>query len=210
MTLSATNAVQMLPKIRRDTGSADLEKLLRAIKEGDFLPDTITATAAEINTALDGNTATAAEITRAADASARVVTSTATALSLTVTEHAERIVLVQTDSTVANTFTLPAAAGTGEKFTIINDITQTQGSVVVAANGTDVINGVAFMVDSTGADTASAFFTTATSDKVTFNITTTGGLGGDKVVAIDVAANTWTVEVFGNGSGTLATPFSAS
>lgn len=197
MTLSATDAVQMLPRIGSKTGSDDLERLLRAIKEGDFLPDTYTATAPEIN--------------RVADISARVVTSTATALSLTVTEHAERIVLVQTDSTVANTFTLPVAAGTGAKFTIINDITQTQGSVVVAANGTsDVINGVAFMVDSTGADTASAFFTSATSDKVTFNITTTGGLGGDRVEAIDVAANTWSVTVFGNGSGTLATPFSAT
>lgn len=159
---------------------------------------------------LIGTTATGAELTRVADISARIVTSTATALSLTVTEHAERIVLIQTNSTVANTFTLPVAAGTGAKFTIVNDIVQTQGSVVVAANGTDIISGVAVMVDSTGADTSTAFYTTATSDKVTFNITTTGGLGGDKVVAYDVAANTWMVEVFGNGSGTMATPFSAT
>ena len=80
----------------------------------------------------------------------------------------------------------------------------------MAANGTaDVLSGVAFMFGSTE-EAAEAFHTTATSDKVTFNRTTTGGLGGDKVVAIDTAANTWTVEVFGNGSGAIATPFSAS
>lgn len=53
MTLSATDAVQMLPRIGSKTGSDDLERLLRAMKEGDFLPDPITATAAEINAAAD-------------------------------------------------------------------------------------------------------------------------------------------------------------
>lgn len=151
------------------------------------------------------------ELVRIVDVSSRIVTTTATALSLTVTAHSERIVLVNTNSTVANTVTLPLATGTGAKFTVINNITQTQGSVVVAANGTtNVISGVAFAVDSTGADTATAFYTTATSDRVTFNITTTGGLGGDTVEAYDVAANTWLVRVFFRGSGTLATPFSAT
>lgn len=154
--------------------------------------------------------ATAAELNRVADASARVVTTTATALSLTVTQHAERVLIVNTNSTVANTFTLPAAAGTGEKFTVVNGLVQTQGTVVIAANGTDVMTGKALGVDSTGADTATMFVTSATSDKVTFNLTTTGGLGYDTVEAVDIAANTWLVNVTFNGSGTLATPFSAT
>lgn len=188
---------------------------LRLLKNAVISVETSAGTFANLTPSelakLDGLTSTTAEIDRAADISARIVTTTATALSLTVTEHAERIVLVNTNSTVANTVTLPTAAGTGAKFTVINNITQTQGSVVVAANGTtDVISGVAFAVDSTGADTASAFYTTATSDKVTFNITTTGGLGGDTVEAYDIAANTWLVRVFFRGSGTLATPFSAT
>jgi len=153
--------------------------------------------------------ATADELNRSNDASSRIVTSTATALSLTVTQHGERVLLVNTNSTVANTFTLPAATGSGVKFTVINNIAQTQGSVVVAANGTDVIKGLAVVAGSTVAD-AQAFLTSATSDKVTFNRTTTGGLGQDSVECWDSAANTWNVRVIANGSGTLATPFSAT
>lgn len=151
--------------------------------------------------------ATAAEINRVCDASARVITTTATSLGLTVTEHAERIVLINTNSTVANTFTLPVATGSGAKFTLINNIVQTQGSVVIAANGTDVIAGTCWAFDSTAAADAMSFRTSGTSDKITLNITTTGGLGGDKVEAVDIAANTWFVDVSINGSGSLATPF---
>ena len=103
---------------RAGNGSlSDLRKAMKAMADGDdvYVGGTqITATGAELNI-LDGVTATAAEINRAVDISARIVTTTATALSLTVTEHAERIVLVNTNSTVANTITLPAAAGTGAK-----------------------------------------------------------------------------------------------
>lgn len=153
-------------------------------------------------------TATAAELNRSTDTSARIVTTTATALSLTVTEHGERVLLINTNSTAANTFTLPTAAGTGVKMTVINNITQTQGSVVVAANGTtDTIVGSA-MVFGTTEEAAAGFVTSATSDKITFNITTTGGLGGDMIELWDSAANTWNVRVTAMGSGTLATPFS--
>jgi len=154
--------------------------------------------------------ATAAEIDRAADISTRVVTTTATVLALTVTEHAERIVLVNSNSTVANTLTLPVGAGTGAKITIVNNIAQTQGTVVVAANGTDVISGNAYNFGTTE-ETAQAFRTSATSDKISLNLTTTGGgVGGDTIVATDVAANTWSVDVHVMGSGALATPFSAT
>lgn len=172
--------------------------------------DGLTATAAEINNVADGNTATAAEMTRSCDISARIVTTTATALSLTVTQHAERVVLVNTNSTVANTFTLPLATGTGAKITLINNIAQTQGTVVIAANGTtNTLSGVAYVYGTTAAG-AEAFVTSATSDKITLNLTTTGGLGGDIVEAYDSASGVWTVQVKCVGSGTLATPFSAT
>lgn len=139
-----------------------------------------------------------------------VVNTTSTALSLTATEHAGRIVTISSNSTVANTFTLPVATGSGEKYTLVNILVQTQGTIVVAANGTDIIKGKAVALDSTAAADAMVFVTSATSDKITFNLTTTGGLGYDKVEAIDIAANTWLVDVAFNGSGTLATPFSAT
>lgn len=154
--------------------------------------------------------ATALEINRVCDASARIVTSTATALSLTLTEHGERIVVVNTNSTVANTFTLPVAAGTGAKFTLLNNVVQTQGTVVFAANGTDVMQGFCTIIDSTGGGGTKTFATSATSDKMSMNLTTTGGLGGDILEAWDISANTWLVMSTFQGSGTLATPFSAT
>lgn len=192
------------------------KKLL--LKKGAVLTTTSTAgvetdvTAEDLAAAaaLSGLTATVDELNRTSDISTRVVTTTATALSLTVTQHAERVVLVNSNSTVANTFTLPVATGSGAKFTIINNIAQTQGTVVVAASGTlDTLKGVAIIGDTT-AETAGAFLTSATSDKLSLNLTTTGGLGGDQVELLDGAANVWTVRATLTGSGTLATPFSAT
>lgn len=158
-----------------------------------------------------GYTATIAEVNRAADASARIVTTTATVLALTITEHAERIVIVNTNSTVANAINLPAATGSGAKFTVWNGITQTQGSIVIAANGTDVFKGFALAFDSSAVAThQSHFVATATDDKVTWNLTTTGGLSQDTFEAIDEAANTWRVKVIGRCVGAPATPFSAT
>lgn len=159
---------------------------------------------------LAGLTATTAELNRATDISARVVTTTATALSLTVTEHAERVILINTNSTVANTFTLPVATGSGAKFTLIVNTPQTQGTIVVAASGTlDTLTGVARIVDTT-AETAGAFLTSATSDKITLNATTKGGLGGDKIELLDGKANQWSIQADLSGSGTLETGFSAT
>lgn len=190
-------------------------KLKQTTDGGAEIVNSITGNSALAFDSSDGVTlasgATSAEINRVADLSARVVTTTATALSLTVTQHADRLVLINTNSTVANTFTLPVATGSGAKMTLINNIAQTQGSIVIAANGTtDTLKGVAFIAGSTVAD-AEAFVTSATSDKVTWNRTTTGGIGpGDSFEAFDTAANVWSVRVFAVGSGTLATPFAAT
>lgn len=153
--------------------------------------------------------ATADEVNRSLDASARIVTTSATSLSLSVATHGERVLLVNTNSTVANTFTLPVATGSGVKFTVINNIAQTQGSVVVAANGSDVIKGLAVVASSTE-EAAAAFLTSATSDKITLNAGTSGGLGYDMIECWDSGANTWNVKVTANGSGTLDSPFSAT
>lgn len=153
-----------------------------------------------------GITATAAMIDRNTNAAARVVTTTATTLALTITQHGERLLLINTNSTVANTFTLPAATGSGTHYKLVNGIAQTQGSVVV--NTTSVFAGRVAALDSTASADASVFKTSATSNTITMNRTTTGGIGYDSVDAWDVASGTYYVEVVTNGSGTLATPFS--
>lgn len=155
-------------------------------------------------------TATAAELNRSTDISARIVTTTATSLNLTLTEHAERLVVINTNSTVANTFTLPLATGSGAKMTLVNNIAQTQGSIVIAANGTtNTLKGMAYIVSSTE-EAAICAFTTATDDKLTMNRTTTGGLGGDIVEAWDIETGVWHVQARLNGNGSVATPFAAT
>jgi hypothetical protein len=60
------------------------------------------------------------------------------------------------------------------------------------------------------ADTAVLFETAATSDTITLNGTTTGGIKGDRVEIEDIATNLYYVRVVGSATGTEATPFSAT
>ena len=108
------------------------------------------------------------------------------------------------------TLTLPAAAGLGDTFTIVIGTTVTSNSVVVkVANASDTMRGVA-VVAQDSADTVVAFEAGATADTITMNGSTTGGLLGDRIILIDVAANLWSVNVIMAGTGTEATPFSAT
>lgn len=168
----------------------------------------VTASAAELNNAADGMTATAAEVTRVADLSARIVDLAATALSVTLTEHGDRIVTLS-HTGAASTATLPAATGTGMKVTFIVAAVNTDNHVIAAA-GSDTLEGVAWMANDTD-NTVSAFESTATDDKITLNGTTTGGAAiGDKVELVDYASGKWCVHALLTGTGTEATPLSSS
>lgn len=145
----------------------------------------------------------------AATLSERVVTLTAGNQSLTPQDHADRLLVINSELTnAAQTKTLPKSTGSGDKYTIVNNKVLTQ-SLVVAALGADVLSGTAFLLSETTTNT-DVFQTTATSDKYTFDVTTTGGLRGDRVQLVDFAAGTWLVYIEGNGSGTLATGFAAT
>lgn len=160
----------------------------------------------------DGTTTTVTtnELSKSA-AGSRLVSTSATALSLTQTEHADRVLLVNTNSTVANTFTMPEATGSGNVYVIENNIAQTQGSIVIAALTTDVLDGRVWAVDTTAvSDDTASFATSATSDKISLNLTTTGGLRYDRIELTDVADATWRVSGITYGSGNLVTPFSAT
>lgn len=143
------------------------------------------------------------------NASGRIVTTTSTGLALTSALHAERKVLINTNSSGTSTFTLPVATGSGSRYHLVNNLQQTQGTIVITGATGDTITGKAVMLDSTAAADAMVFMSTATSIKSTWNRTTQGGLGYDEFVAEDIAANTWLVTVTCNGSGSLITPLSA-
>ena len=137
-----------------------------------------------------------------------VITTSGATLTCTAAKHGGRTVVL--NSTHTQTITLPAASGTGQKYRFAVSVVGTDGSKVIqAANATDVMQGVC-IVNSTATDQASSFLTSATSDTVTLNNTTTGGIVGTIVELEDIASGTFNVRVYAAASGTVATPFSAA
>ena len=103
--------------------------------------------------------------------------------------------------------TLPAATGSGNTYNFIGAIDAT-GDQKIQVTGDDTMAGVAYLGnDSAG---ASCFYTAATSDTITLDGSTKGGLKGWRVTCTDMAADTWAVMVMSEASGTEATPFSAA
>lgn len=136
-------------------------------------------------------------------------TTSPTTVNLNPQEHAGRLVVQDAVViTSAKTFQLPKAVGSGDEYELLNNAVQTQ-SLIVAALGADVLSGTAFVRSET-AGSSDVFHTSASSDKYTFNITTTGGLRGDLVRLVDYKEGTWLVRIEANGSGTLATGFAAT
>lgn len=152
--------------------------------------------------------ATAAELNRAADVSTRVVDVTASTLSATVASHDSKVVTLNRAAGIA--VTLPAASGSGAVFRFVLGTTVTSNSTTIkVANASDVMTGTAVVLQDT-VDTVVGFETASTTDTITWNGSTTGGIKGDCVELIDVAANLWYVRVIQSATGTEATPFSAT
>lgn len=106
--------------------------------------------------------------------------------------------------------TLPAATGSGDTYRFVLGTTVTSNSTTIkVANATDVMTGTCTTLQD-GGDTSVSFETASTSDTITWNGSTTGGIKGDYVELIDVASGLWFVRVVQSGTGTEATPFSAT
>jgi len=170
------------------------------------LTDNVTASATELNLT-DGLTATTAEINRAADASARVVNVTGSSLAVTELAHDGKWITLNRAAGIA--VTLPAATGSGTVLNFVIGTTVTSNSTTIKVTGNDTMTGVA-LVAADGGDTLVAFETAADSDTITFNGSTTGGIKGDHVLLVDVAADLWYVRIEGSATSSEATPFSAT
>lgn len=105
------------------------------------------------------------------------------------------------------TVTLPAATGSQAVYRfVVSTAVTSNNHIIKVANATDVMAGTAGVSGSTG----SVFSTLPASDTITMNGSTTGGLAGSYVEVIDIAAGDWIVTAALVGSGTPATPFSAT
>lgn len=106
------------------------------------------------------------------------------------------------------TVTLPASSGKGDIYELFVLVTNTSSNYIVqVANGTDIMAGAVHLsTDIAG----SSMITSTTSDTITMNGTTTGGLRGTWLRFKDVAAGFWALEGGIVCSGVEATPFSAA
>jgi hypothetical protein len=132
---------------------------------------------------------------------------TVTASTVTVDKEAHLGMPIVLNRAAGCVATLPAATGSGNTYNFIGAIDAT-GDQKVQVTGDDTMAGVAYLGnDSAG---ASCFYTAAASDTITLDGTTTGGKKGWRVTCTDIAADTWSVMVMSEASGTEATPFSAA
>ena len=118
--------------------------------------------------------------------------------------------VITANAAAGMTLTLPAAAGTGRAYEIVVGTTVTSNNLVVAvANASDVMTGQCIIAQD-AADTLVSFETAASSDTITMNGSTKGGIKGDRIVLKDIAANLWSVSIIASATGVEATPFSAA
>ena len=132
--------------------------------------------------------------------------------AVTIVEHAGRTLLLgEVGGNAALTLTLPAATGTGAVYKFIVSVTNTSNYKIQVADATDTIDGIMLYLDEDGT-AVTAFPTVAASDTITLNGGTTGGIVGDYLELIDIAANQYHVRgVMRVAAGANpATPFTAA
>lgn len=108
------------------------------------------------------------------------------------------------------TVTLPASSGNGDRYRFLVHTTITSNSAKIqVANATDVMEGM-IMACQDAADTVLGFETDSTSDTITLNGSTTGGIRGDYIEIEDAISGFWRVLGHTSATGIEATPFSAA
>jgi len=109
--------------------------------------------------------------------------------------------------TTGFTTTMPASVGKGDVYKFFVLTTVTSGNMIVAAAGTDIIQGGVSISTDVGGVTCLA---TATSDYITMSGSTTGGVKGSWFELTDVSAGVWQCNGFLVSTGSEATPFAAT
>lgn len=131
-------------------------------------------------------------------------------LTLTAALHAGKT--IKLDTAAGTTVTLPAASGTGNVYCFRVSVLATSNShVVKVANSSDTMQGFSLTSDTDTGSAAYMFMAGATADTITLNRSTTGSVTlGEYIEITDVATNLFHVKAFLSGTGTVATPFSAT
>ena len=132
--------------------------------------------------------------------------------SITITEHAGRTLLLgEVGGNALVTLTLPDATGSGAVYKFIVSVTNTSNYVIKVPDADNTIDGIMLYLDEDGT-AVTAFPTVAASDTITLNGGTTGGIIGDYLEIVDIAADQYHVRgVMRVAAGANpSTPFSAT
>lgn len=106
------------------------------------------------------------------------------------------------------TVTLPASSGKGDIYELFVLTTVTSNNYIIqVANATDILAGAVHLTTDIG---GTSMPTSTTSDTITMNGSTTGGLRGTWLRFKDVSAGFWALEGGVICTGTEATVFSAA
>ena len=171
-----------------------------------------TATAAEI-AALSGSGVVGADIVKLhaiassaaqidAVAGARIVNCTESTLTVTAALHANKVVTLNRAAGIA--VTLPAAAGTGNSYNFIVGTTFS-GAASIAKAGSDKMGGN--IRQDVAAGTGVAYHAAvASTDTISLDGTTKGGVAGDSITLVDIATGVWCVQGQTFASGSVASP----
>lgn len=142
-----------------------------------------------------------------------VVVASGATLTVTKALHANTKVIAFGTAT-GTTVTLPAATGTGNKYTFVIATTATSNAnIIKVANATDVMNGSLNLQQDDDSDgTSKTWMAEVGDDTMTFaGAATTGGIVGNRIEVIDYAAGFFTCTAWTISSGgSEVTPFSAT
>lgn len=128
--------------------------------------------------------------------------------SVTLNEDTHANTVVNLSAAAGLTVTLPASTGKGAEYTLFVATTVTSNNYVVqVANATDIMQGaIGLTTDIAG----TVLPTASTTDTITMNGSTTGGIKGTMIRLKDVSAGIWALSGNIITTGTEATPFSAA
>lgn len=128
--------------------------------------------------------------------------------SASLTQDKNSGTVTKIDAAAGLTLTMPAASGTGNVYEVFVGTTVTSNDYIIqVASASDVFSGVLGLSTDIG---GTNLLTAATTDTITMNGSTTGGLIGSYVRMVDVASGVWALSGDLKCTGVEATPFSAA
>ncbi len=114
---------------------------------------------------------------------------------------------VNVNNTTGFAITLPSSTGKGDVYELFYIATVGSGNAVVQVTTTDIMQGVVHLTTDIA---GSSMPTAATTDTITMNGTTTGGVKGTWLRFKDASAGIWLLDGGIVCTSTEATPFSAA